>query len=106
MDNDDTLQKLQGYLTLEQKFSHQRLRNQAETLSKSEVLELLEIAHTNYLIKNHMFKVLKLMVKDVLPPVFPLACETGRTRSSPRVVEPTVARMRGSQSLKISNVYR
>ena len=58
MDNDDTLQKLQGYLTLEQKFSHQRLRNQAETLSKSEVLDLLEIAHTNYLIKNHMFKVL------------------------------------------------
>lgn len=56
MDADKILEKLQGYLSLEQKFLHQRFKAEAEKLDKEQLVEIVDIVHSNYLIRNKMFK--------------------------------------------------
>ena len=56
MDSDKILEKLQEFMTLEMKFAHTRFTTQAEKLDKEQLLEILDIVHTNYLIRNGMFK--------------------------------------------------
>ena len=72
MDADKIFQKLQGFLSLEQKFLNQRVRAGAEKLDKKELIEILEIIHTNYLIRSRMFKnLVKYCAQQgvVLPPI-------------------------------------
>jgi len=45
MDADKILEKLQGYLSLEQKFLHQRFKAEAEKLNKEQLVEIVDIVH-------------------------------------------------------------
>jgi hypothetical protein len=56
MDADKIFEKLQGFLSLEQQFLNQRVRASAEKLDKDKLIEILEIIHTNYLVRSKMFK--------------------------------------------------
>jgi hypothetical protein len=72
MDSKEILEKLQGYMSLEMSFTHTRFKTQAEKLDKEELLDILNIVHTNYLIRNGMFKKLvKLCIEKgvSLPPM-------------------------------------
>jgi len=55
MDSNKIFEKLQGFLSLEQQFLNQRFKAEAEKLDKKELIEILEIIHTNYLIRSKMF---------------------------------------------------
>ena len=72
MSSDKILEKLQGFLSLEEEFLNQKVKAGAEKLDKKQLIEILEIIHTNYLIRSKMFKNL---VKHcgqqgvVLPPI-------------------------------------
>ena len=72
MDADKIFDKLQRFLSLEQKFLNQRVKAGAEKLDKKELIEILEIIHTNYLIRSKMFKnLVKHCAQQgvVLPPI-------------------------------------
>lgn len=56
MDADKIFEKLRGFLTLEQQFLNQRVKASAEKLDKDKLIEILEIIHTNYLVRSKMFK--------------------------------------------------
>lgn len=56
MDADKVFEKLQGFLSLEQQFLNQRVKASAEKLDKDKLIEILEIIHTNYLVRSKMFK--------------------------------------------------
>lgn len=56
MDADKIFEKLQGFLSLEQQFLNQRVKASAEKLDKDKLIEILEIIHTNYLVRSKMFK--------------------------------------------------
>lgn len=55
MDSNKIFEKLRGFLSLEQQFLNQRVKAGAEKLDKKELIEILEIIHTNYLIRSKMF---------------------------------------------------
>ena len=72
MDSKNILERLQEYMTLEMKFTHARFTTQAEKLDKEELLDILNIVHTNYLIRNGMFKkLIRHCIKEgvTLPPM-------------------------------------
>ena len=72
MDADKILEKLQGFLSLEQQFLNQRVKASAEKLDKDKLIEILEIIHTNYLVRSKMFKnLVKHCAQQgvVLPPI-------------------------------------
>lgn len=56
MDSDKLLERLKGYLTMEQEFHHQKVTNGCKKLGKEELEEIIDIVHTNYLVKAGMFK--------------------------------------------------
>jgi hypothetical protein len=56
MDADKVFEKLRGFLSLEQQFLNQRVKASAEKLDKDKLIEILEIIHTNYLVRSKMFK--------------------------------------------------
>jgi hypothetical protein len=72
MDADKIFEKLQGFLSLEQQFLNQRVKASAEKLDKDKLIEILEIIHTNYLVRSKMFKnLVKHCAQQgvVLPPI-------------------------------------
>jgi hypothetical protein len=72
MDADKIFEKLEGFLSLEQKFLHQRFKTEAEKLDKDKLIEIIDIVHTNYLIRSKMFKnLVKHCAQQgvVLPPI-------------------------------------
>jgi hypothetical protein len=72
MDADKVFEKLQGFLSLEQQFLNQRVKASAEKLDKDKLIEILEIIHTNYLVRSKMFKnLVKYCAQQgvVLPPI-------------------------------------
>jgi hypothetical protein len=72
MDADKVFEKLQGFLSLEQQFLNQRVKASAEKLDKDKLIEILEIIHTNYLVRSKMFKnLVKHCAQQgvVLPPI-------------------------------------
>ncbi len=79
MDSDKLLERLKGYLTMEQEFHHRRVTNGCKKLDKKELEEIIDIVHTNYLVKAGMFR--KLVAHCVrkgykLPPMSELFGET------------------------------
>ena len=55
MDKESSLQKLRDYMGLEQEFLHLRFMEKAKKLDKSELLEILELTHANYLVRGRLF---------------------------------------------------
>ena len=55
MNVDPTLKKLQEYLTLEQRFHHQMFLNSLRKLENEQLIEIGDIIHTNYLVRDRMF---------------------------------------------------
>jgi hypothetical protein len=56
MDDKEILESVQGYLTMEQEFHHKRVLDSCKKLEKEELAEIVDIVHTNYLVKTEMFR--------------------------------------------------
>lgn len=56
MDDKEILGAIQGYLTVEQEFQHKRVMDGCNKLGKEELSEIVDIVHTNFLVKTEMFK--------------------------------------------------
>ena len=56
MDEKEILGAVQGYLTIEGEFQHKRVMDGCSALDKEELSEIVDIVHTNYLVKTEMFK--------------------------------------------------
>lgn len=64
--------KVRSWMTLEQKFAHTSFCQQCAKVDKEGILEVIELLHANYLIKDALFKKLVLWVLDQgleLPPL-------------------------------------
>jgi hypothetical protein len=55
MDGGQSLDRLRSWMSLEQEFLHKRFIAQARKLDKTELLEILEIVHANYLVRGGLF---------------------------------------------------
>ncbi len=78
MDSDEILEKAQSYLTMEQEFHHRRVVDGCKNLENTELLEIVDIVHTNYLVRNEMFnKLVSYCIKKgvTLPPMSSLITE-------------------------------
>ena len=56
MNDKEILGKVKGYLTVEQEFHHKRVMDACNKLDKEEISEIVDIVHTNYLVKTEMFR--------------------------------------------------
>tara|TARA_B100000902_G_scaffold209811_1_gene199652 strand:+ start:1805 stop:2050 length:246 start_codon:yes stop_codon:yes gene_type:complete len=56
MDDKEILKAIHGYLTIEQEFQHKRVMDGCNKLGKEELTEIVDIVHTNYLVKTEMFR--------------------------------------------------
>jgi len=56
MNDKEILGAIRGYLTVEQEFQHKRVMDACNKLGKEELSEIVDIVHTNYLVKTEMFK--------------------------------------------------
>jgi hypothetical protein len=56
MDSDAVLQKLRHYMSMEQEFYHHRFMEKAKKIDDvDELVEIIDLLHSNYLIRSKLF---------------------------------------------------
>jgi len=55
MDKKEILDKLRGFMSLEQEFLHKTFMTKTHTLGKAELIDVLDLVHANYLVRGRLF---------------------------------------------------
>ena len=56
MEADDVLEKLRGYMTLDQEFHHYDFMSRLKQIEdKDDLIQILDLSHSNYLIRTKLF---------------------------------------------------
>jgi hypothetical protein len=55
MDKKEVLSRLRDFMSLEQEFLHKSFMAQTPKLDKSELIDILDLVHANYLVRGRLF---------------------------------------------------
>ena len=66
MGEEELLQRLREYMTIEQEFYHHRFMSRARKIDKAEdFVEILDLLHANYLVQKRLFHNLAKQMSDL-----------------------------------------